>query len=267
MLNEILFQCFPWCGRRDKWISFTYQISSLLSWRIHWARKLFLQWLCRTVSEWRLRPRLLLLQWSEIFSLACKAEKFSPLDSLSGSWKENGIQLNTTLQWTFLTLLLSPTDVFIHSPRCQEDRNYLQPGFPLKHKAWSLENQASAGASGKGGDRITELTLETPSLNELAQQWQSPQSLSFPKAELTEASDGDNWPWQYLLTEMSRIGFFSPNCIEHVLQMILASLTVELSNQISPTEIGTQWFFTHTTRKCRSQLSHMQPSLLFFNTL
>lgn len=201
------------------------------------------------VSEWRLQPRLLLLQWSETFSLARKAEKFSPLDSLSGSWKENGIQLNTTLQWTFLTPLLSPTDVFIHRPPCQEDRNYRQPGFPLKHKARSWENQASAGASGKGGDRITELTLETPSLRELAQQWQSPLPLSFPKAELTEASDGDNWPWQYLLTEMSRIGFFSPNCIEHVFQMILAALTSELSNQISPTEIGIQWFFTHPAKK------------------
>lgn len=42
--------------------------------------------------------------------------------------------------------------------------------------------------------------------------------------------------------------FFS-HYMEHILQIILASLTLELSNQICPTETGTQWFFTCPTRK------------------
>lgn len=204
------------------------------------------QLLCRTESGWERQPCLLLFQWWETFSLAHKAEIFffSPLDSVSGSWKENDIQLNTMLRWTFLTLRVAPPDVFIHSPWCQEDRNYLQPGFSLKHKAWSFENQASRRESGMGGARITELTLETLSLKEQAHRWQIQLPLSFPKAKPAEALHEDNRPWQYLLAEMACI--VSPHCIEHVLQIILASLTSEISNQIFPTEMGTQWFFTHT---------------------
>lgn len=65
--------------------------------------------------------------------------------------------------------------------------------------------------------------------------------------------------WQRLLAELPCIVFF--HCIEHILQIILASLTLKLSDQIYPTETGTQWFFTGPTRKCVTQLDHLEPSL------
>lgn len=121
--------------------SFVYKMGSQLNeFEDPPSQKYFKQFLCRTEYKTPDIPGHAPLIWGLV--TCSQGRAFSaPQLSLSGSWKENAIQLHILLWWTFITQLISRADVFIHSSGMSSTVASVSIRlFPYqtKHKAWKI---------------------------------------------------------------------------------------------------------------------------------
>lgn len=112
----IFFFFFEGESTQDSTKGFTYKIGPQLNMFKYPLGQKHFQIVALQDRKWKKTPAILdhyPLIWGLV---SCSwGRAFFLQFSLNDSWKENAIQLNTLSWWTFITQLISPADVFIHS--------------------------------------------------------------------------------------------------------------------------------------------------------